>query len=65
MVGDKTVIAGSGAGSGNSIATEVWRPDLDERFSLYPDDAEDVLRRLLAPEELPPDEDELPEDEDS
>lgn len=27
------------------------RPDLDERFSLYPDDAEDVLRRLLAVEE--------------
>ena len=31
MVGGESVIAGSGAGSGNSIATEVWRPDLDER----------------------------------
>ncbi|MCA1695256.1 MAG: hypothetical protein LC749_11280 [Actinobacteria bacterium] len=29
------------------------RPDLDERFSLFPDDAEDVLERLLGTEESP------------
>ena len=40
------------------------RPDLDERFSLD-GDPEDVLRRLLAPDEAPPDDEEdsaAPED---
>jgi hypothetical protein len=41
------------------------RPDYDERFSLFPEDAEDVLRRLMNAEDVPPDEDELPGDEDS
>jgi hypothetical protein len=34
------------------------RPDLDERFSLFPDDAEDVLRRLVNAEDVPVDNDE-------
>ncbi len=34
------------------------RPNLDERFSLYGLDAEDVLRTLLSVEGVPPVEDE-------
>jgi hypothetical protein len=42
------------------------RPDLDERFSLYPVDPEEGLKRLLespGPTTHHPDEDEAPEDE--
>ena len=41
------------------------RPDLDDRFSLFLDDPKDVLRRLMNAEDVPPDEVEPPEDEDS
>lgn len=40
------------------------RPDMDERFSLDAD-PEDVLRRLLDPEVVPPDDDEPMEDEET
>lgn len=40
------------------------RPDLDERFSLFPDDAEDVLRRLMNAEDVPVEDDEPVGDED-
>lgn len=39
------------------------RPDLDERFSLFPDDAEDVLRRLMNAEDPPLDENDASEDQ--
>lgn len=41
------------------------RPDLDERFSLFPDDAEDVLRRLINAEDVPLEHDEPMEDKDT
>jgi hypothetical protein len=37
------------------------RPDLDERFSLFPEDAEDVLRQMMGVESE--DESEPPEDD--
>lgn len=40
------------------------RPDLDERFSLDLN-PEDVLRRLMDPEDVPPDEDDEPTATDS
>lgn len=40
------------------------RPDMDERFSLFPDEGEDVLRHLLHSDE-DPNEDEAPEERDS
>ena len=39
--------------------------DPDERFSLYPKSGENALRKLLGAEEVPIDEDDPAEDEDS
>jgi len=41
------------------------RPDLDEKFSLHPMEGEDVLRRLLGAEEVPVDEDDPSEEDES
>ncbi len=45
---------------------EHHRPDLDERFSLYPLEAEDALRKLLGGESVDDaSDDDITEDEDS
>ena len=41
------------------------RPDLDERFSLFPMEGEEVLERLLGTRDDPQDEDEPTEREDT
>jgi len=42
------------------------RPDPDERFSLHPEDPEDVLRKLLGAEDLGGDKtDETPEENEA
>lgn len=35
------------------------RPDLDERFTLHPEDGEEVLKKLLGADDVP-----IPDDED-